>query len=72
MSEFNVRKDYTLENDFVLLRLLTMQDYDHLLSFSLNEPEIWKYSLLQGGGEENQKNYLEIAVNAREEGIQGG
>jgi RimJ/RimL family protein N-acetyltransferase len=68
MSEFNVRKDYTLENDFVLLRPLALQDYDHLLTFSLNEPEIWKYSLLQGGGEENLRNYLQIAVTAREEG----
>ena len=41
--------------------------YDHLLPFSLHEPEIWKYSLLQGGGGESQ-NYLQIAVTAREEG----
>ena len=68
MSEFNVRKDYTLENDFALLRPLTLQDFDHLLTFSQNEPEIWKYSLLQGGGEENLKKYLETALNARDEG----
>ena len=66
MSGFNVRKDYTLENDFVLLRPLTINDFDNLLPFSLNEPELWKYSLLQGGGAENLRNYLQLAVAARE------
>ncbi len=68
MSAFNVRKDYTLEDDCVLLRPLTVNDLDNLLPFSLHEPEIWKYSLLQGGGEENMKNYIKIAVDAREAG----
>jgi len=66
MSGFNVRKDYTLENDFVLLRPLTINDFDNLLPFSLNEPELWKYSLLQGGGADNLRNYLQLAVSARE------
>jgi N-acetyltransferase len=66
MSGFNVRKDYTLENDFVLLRPLTVNDFDNLLPFSLNEPELWKYSLLQGGGSDNLRNYLQLAVAARE------
>jgi len=66
MSGFNVRKDYTLENDFVLLRPLTINDFDNLLPFSLNEPELWKYSLLQGGGADNLRNYLQLAVAARE------
>ena len=66
MSGFNVRKDYTLENDFVLLRPLTINDFDNLLPFSLNEPELWKYSLLQAGGADNLRNYLQLAVAARE------
>ena len=67
MSAFNVRKDYTLENDYVLLRPLSLNDFENLLPFSINEPELWKYSLMQGGGEENLGKYLQMAVKARDE-----
>lgn len=66
MTAFNVRKDYTLEDESVLLRPLTMADYDNLLTFSLNEPELWKFSLLQGGGSDALRNYLQTAIEARE------
>lgn len=55
----------TLENDNVLLRPLEITDIDHLLEFSLNEPEIWKYSLAQGSGKENMIKYISDAVLAR-------
>ena len=55
----------TLENDNVLLRPLEFTDIDHLLEFSLNEPEIWKYSLAQGSGKENMIKYISDAVLAR-------
>jgi len=55
----------TLENDFVLLRPLEITDIDHLLEFALNEPEIWNYSLAQGGGKENMIKYISDAVLAR-------
>ena len=67
MSAFNVRKDYTLEDDCVLLRPLRTDDVQHLLPFSLNEPGLWKYSLLSVAGEENLKNYIQIALKGREE-----
>ena len=67
MSAFNVRKDYTLEDDCVLLRPLRTDDVQHLLPFSLNEPGLWKYSLLPVAGEENLKNYIQIALKGREE-----
>jgi len=68
MSEFNVRKDYTLEDEFVLLRPLQESDYENLLPFALNEPELWKFSLLQAGGESLLRNYIEIALTARASG----
>lgn len=61
--DFN--KDYILENDVVLLRPLTNDDFKCLLPFSLEEPELWKYSLIPGDGKENLKKYFDLAVNGR-------
>jgi len=63
---FDFSKDYILEDDFVLLRPLELNDFNNLLTFSLNEPEIWKYSLLSGAGEEGLKKYITQAVEARQ------
>ncbi len=51
-----------LENHRVLLRPITEDDYGHLLPFSLNEPEIWKYGLVTAAGEENLRNYISMAL----------
>jgi N-acetyltransferase len=56
-----------LENDRVLLRPLEQSDYEHLLPFSLQEPDIWFYGLLTAAGEANLKKYIEGAVKNREE-----
>lgn len=56
-----------LENDRVLLRALERSDYEHLLPFSLQEPEIWFYGLVTAAGEENLKKYIGDAVKNREE-----
>ncbi len=56
-----------LENNRVLLRPITEEDYDHLLPYSLQEPEIWKYGLVSAAGEENLRNYLATAVRNRAE-----
>ena len=55
---FDFSKDYILEDDFVSLRPLEINDFNHLLTFALDEPEIWKYSLLSGAGEEGLKKYI--------------
>ncbi|HUM97234.1 MAG TPA: GNAT family protein [Chitinophagaceae bacterium] len=57
----------TLENERVLLRPLKTEDFEHLLPFSLHEPEIWDYSLSTVAGKENLKKYLETALKAYEE-----
>lgn len=51
-----------LENERVLLRPISEEDFDNLLPFSLHEPEIWKFGLVTAAGEENLKNYLSNAV----------
>lgn len=58
-------KEIILENEFVLLRPLVENDFEHLLPFSLNEPNTWKFSLVSADGEENLKKYIEIALKAK-------
>lgn len=59
-------KDYRLENDHVLLRPLSIDDQVHLMRFSINEPELWEYSLIPANGLENLHRYLRIALQGRE------
>lgn len=54
-----------LENERVKLNPLKIEDFDLLLPFSLEEPELWQFSLMQAGGEENLKKYLQAAINSR-------
>ena len=65
MISFDFTKEIILENDFVLLRALTPDDFENLLYFSLNEPDTWKYSAVQARGEEGLKNYLAKAFEAK-------
>lgn len=67
MSLFDFSSPIILEDHRVLLRPLTPTDVDNLLYFSLNEPTIWKYSLIQANSEENLKNYIDIALKAKQE-----
>jgi len=59
-------ENYILENDFVLLRPLQYSDFDHLLEFSENEPEIWEFNSGGANGKENLEKYLKNAVLQRE------
>lgn len=61
-------KDIILENDRVLLRPLAMTDMDLLMNFSLDEPELWTYSLTPASGIENLKDYMFKAIHDRKEG----
>ncbi|QNJ98661.1 Acetyltransferase [Constantimarinum furrinae] len=65
ICSFDFDADYVLENKNVLLRPLVAEDMEHLLVFSENEPELWRYSLIQGGGKENLKKYLKLAISGR-------
>jgi RimJ/RimL family protein N-acetyltransferase len=62
---FDFSQEYILENDTVLLRPLQTEDHAQLLSISLSEPEIWTYSLVQASGEENLRNYIKTAMDAK-------
>jgi len=59
------RKDYILENDAVLLRPLRLDDVNNLKKFSLEEPELWQYSMISAAGIENLKKYIDLAEKGR-------
>ncbi len=56
-----------LENERVLLRSLEESDYEHLLPFSLQEPDTWQYGLQTAAGEENLNSYITAALQNRNE-----
>ena len=62
----NFKENYILENEMVKLRPLALSDFENLLHFSINEPELWTYSLIQANSEINLKKYIELAINGRE------
>lgn len=60
--------DIILENERVLLRPLALSDQDLLMNFSLNEPDLWTYSLTPASGIENLELYMSKAIYDRKEG----
>lgn len=65
-KEFDFSQNLVLEDDTVLLRPLQHSDFENLLYFALNEPEIWTFSSIAASGSENLKNYINLAIQARE------
>jgi len=65
-----INPNLILEDEFVLLRPLQETDVAHLLPFSINEPELWKFSLVRANGKENLEHYIQIAIKARENGTE--
>lgn len=62
----NFQKDYTLQNQRVLLRPLQPTDYQHLLPFSTNEPTLWQYSLAQAHTPQLLQQYIDKAIENRQ------
>lgn len=68
--QFKFNENYILETEMVRLEPLQLSHIPHLLTFSLNQPEIWKFSSIAAIGEANFKNYVQIALNQRERQIE--
>ncbi|OLY94686.1 Protein N-acetyltransferase, RimJ/RimL family [Cnuella takakiae] len=68
MSFTHTNQDIVLENERVLLRSLEAADVQHLLPFSLYEPELWLYSLTTAASESNLRQYITTALEARAAG----
>ena len=58
----NFTNEILLENDIVSLTPLKVEDISLLKEFSINEPELWKYSLTPADGIENLKKYIDQAL----------
>ena len=65
--EFNFSNDYVLEDERVQLRPLEQEDYELLLPFALQEPELWTYSMVSPAGAAGMQSYIMQALNARNE-----
>ena len=66
--KLNFKDDYVLENEIVLLRPLAITDYELLLNYSVNEPDIWAFNYHGAGGAENLKKYIDNAIKQRADG----
>ena len=64
--DFNFKEKYQLENERILVKPLEHTDFENLLHFALNEPELWEYSLQKGSGVEGLKTYIDTAITNRE------
>ena len=56
-----------LENERALLRPLEANDFQHLLPYSLNEPDTWQYGLVTAAGEKNLRDYISAALKNKAE-----
>ena len=63
---FDFKENYILENDFVKLKPLQSTDFDILLEYSENEPEIWEFNSGGANGKENLEKYISNAIKNRE------
>ncbi len=66
--DFNCTNDYILEDERVLLRPLSEDDYLNLLPFAVQQPQLWKYSIKSAAGEAGMKKYISEALQARKDG----
>jgi N-acetyltransferase len=56
------QKEYILENNAVRLTPLKIEDYEKLVDFAINEPDLWTYSLIQANSPDKMKVYIEKAI----------
>lgn len=64
MIDFN--KEYILENQRVRLTPLKKDDFNDVVHFAINEPELWTYSLIQASSPEKMKIYIDKALEGRQ------
>jgi N-acetyltransferase len=65
MITFPFTTPIILENERVLLRPLEAADYEHLLPFALQEPDLWRFSLVNPAGADGMRAYIDTAIAER-------
>ena len=63
---FDYKTEYILEDEIILLRPLEIEDFKHLLNYSINEPDIWEFNVGGANGEENLTKYINNAISQRQ------
>jgi RimJ/RimL family protein N-acetyltransferase len=63
---FNFKEDYILENDVVRLHPLQATDFEKLVTFSINEPELWSFNANGPDSPENLNKYIERALSQKD------
>jgi RimJ/RimL family protein N-acetyltransferase len=66
--DLNFKENYILENEIVRLRPLEVSDFDLLLEYSINEPDIWSFNSNGANGAEKLEKYIANAIKQREDG----
>ncbi len=61
----NFSEEIILENDRALLTPLNKSHYPALLDFSVNEPNLWQYSVTPASGHDQMTAYLNKALELR-------
>lgn len=64
----DISKEIVLENERTILRPMESKDLELLTHFSINEPDLWTYSLTPASGIENLKKYIDKALNDKAAG----
>ena len=67
---FNFKEDYILENDVVRLQPLQVTDYEKLVEFSINEPNLWSFNANGPDNPENLKKYIDKALSQKDKQLE--
>ena len=66
LKSFDFTEEIILENERVLLRPLRISDGSLLSHYVNEEPDLWQYSLVAIHNSEDLDNYIQSAIDARE------
>ena len=67
---FNFKEDYIIENDVVRLQPLQVTDYEKLVEFSINEPNLWSFNANGPDNPENLKKYIDKALSQKDKQLE--
>ena len=67
---FDFKEEYILENDVVRLQTLQSTDYEKLVEFSINEPELWSFNANSPDSPENLKKYIDRTLLQKERQVE--
>jgi RimJ/RimL family protein N-acetyltransferase len=65
VNHFDFIQEYSLENERVILRPLSIKDFSLLEKYVAAEPDLWQYSLVSIKHRQDLEKYIQDAVEAR-------